>query len=265
MLLKTVTPSFLSLSRAPCRKSLDTSSFSSNHMMTNGSNQLQSKNQAANTSVFGRHDKDKERKILLIRYLRWILWYVLLESGQVLAVFIIKPLHFKVQVHIICTFTQAMLLVLWISKRRVGLRKIPLHNFLHAYSFHLWKPSSQQHRKTYPPWRISYLVQTCSTWPLHWSCQRSIPGETCKRQHSTSGNLLFNRIITQSWFYVTPSMFHLFSSQCFGCHTAKIEIYHKLKILYKGNIPFKSNYWNKKNHTWLMLLASTNKHSNTVP
>lgn len=40
---KAVTPSFLSLSRAPCRKSLETSSFSSNHMMTNGSNQLENK------------------------------------------------------------------------------------------------------------------------------------------------------------------------------------------------------------------------------
>jgi len=35
-----ITPSFLSLSRAPWRKSRDTSSFSSNHWMTNGSNHL---------------------------------------------------------------------------------------------------------------------------------------------------------------------------------------------------------------------------------
>lgn len=41
--MKALTPSFLSLSKAPCRKSLDTSSFSSNHMTTNGSNQLQDK------------------------------------------------------------------------------------------------------------------------------------------------------------------------------------------------------------------------------
>lgn len=44
--MKAFTPSFLSLSRAPCRKSLDTSSFSSNHMTTNGSNQLQRKERA---------------------------------------------------------------------------------------------------------------------------------------------------------------------------------------------------------------------------
>lgn len=35
------TPSFLSLSSAPCRKSRDTSSFSSSHWMTKGSNQLE--------------------------------------------------------------------------------------------------------------------------------------------------------------------------------------------------------------------------------
>lgn len=38
------------------------------------------------------------------------------------------------------------------------------------------------HWNTYPPWRISYLVQTYSTWPRRWSCPRSVPGETCKRQ-----------------------------------------------------------------------------------
>ncbi len=36
-----LTPSFLSLSRAPLRKSIATSSFSSNHWITNGSNHLQ--------------------------------------------------------------------------------------------------------------------------------------------------------------------------------------------------------------------------------
>lgn len=49
ILMTVLTPSFLSLSRAPCRKSLDTSSFSSNHMMTNGSNQLQKKKDGAGT------------------------------------------------------------------------------------------------------------------------------------------------------------------------------------------------------------------------
>lgn len=36
-----LTPSFLSLSSAPCRKSRDTSSFSSSHWITKGSNQLE--------------------------------------------------------------------------------------------------------------------------------------------------------------------------------------------------------------------------------
>lgn len=36
-----LTPSFLSRSSAPCRKSRDTSSFSSNHWITKGSNHLQ--------------------------------------------------------------------------------------------------------------------------------------------------------------------------------------------------------------------------------
>jgi hypothetical protein len=36
-----LTPSFLSRSRAPCRKSRDTSSFSSSHWMTKGSNHLE--------------------------------------------------------------------------------------------------------------------------------------------------------------------------------------------------------------------------------
>lgn len=45
-------------------------------------------------------------------HLRWIFWYMLLESGQLLAVFIIEPLHLEVEVHIVCTLTQAVLLVL---------------------------------------------------------------------------------------------------------------------------------------------------------
>lgn len=47
-----------------------------------------------------------------VRYLRWIFRYVLLESGQLLAVLVIEPLHLEVQVHIICAFTQAVLLML---------------------------------------------------------------------------------------------------------------------------------------------------------
>lgn len=47
-----------------------------------------------------------------VRYLRWIFRYMLLESGQLLAVLVIEPLHLEVQVHIICAFTQAVLLML---------------------------------------------------------------------------------------------------------------------------------------------------------
>lgn len=51
---------------------------------------------------------------------RRIFRYVLLESDQLLAVLVIEPLHFEVQVHIICAFTQAMLLMLW--KKDLGLK-----------------------------------------------------------------------------------------------------------------------------------------------
>lgn len=40
VMLNRRTPSFLSLSRAPCRKSRETSSFSSSHWITKGSNHL---------------------------------------------------------------------------------------------------------------------------------------------------------------------------------------------------------------------------------
>lgn len=49
--------------------------------------------------------------MLFMRYSRRIFRYVLLESGQLLAVLVIEPLHLEVQVHIICAFTQAVLLV----------------------------------------------------------------------------------------------------------------------------------------------------------
>lgn len=45
-----LTPSFLSRSSAPCRKSRDTSSFSSNHWMTKGSNHLE-ENSSAGTPL----------------------------------------------------------------------------------------------------------------------------------------------------------------------------------------------------------------------
>lgn len=50
--------------------------------------------------------------MLYRKHSRWIFRYVFLESGQLLAVLIIEPLHLEVQVHIICTFTQAVLLML---------------------------------------------------------------------------------------------------------------------------------------------------------
>lgn len=46
------------------------------------------------------------------KYSRWIFRYVLLESGKFFAVLIIEPLHLEVQIHIICTFAQALLLML---------------------------------------------------------------------------------------------------------------------------------------------------------
>lgn len=46
--------------------------------------------------------------------------------------------------------------------------------------------SDQQ--KTYPPWRISYLVQTYSTSPLHWSCPHSVPAEIWQRQNRHQSN-----------------------------------------------------------------------------
>ena len=46
------------------------------------------------------------------KYSRRIFRYMLLESGQLLAVLVIEPLHLEVQVHIICAFTQAVFLML---------------------------------------------------------------------------------------------------------------------------------------------------------
>lgn len=112
--------------------------------------------------------------MLFIRYLRWIFRNVLLESGELLAVLVVEPLDLEVQVHIICALTQAVLLMLWISKRKEKNEEVALQ--------HMTSPIPTTQRNTYPPWRISYLVQTYSTWPRRWSCPRSVPGETCKRQ-----------------------------------------------------------------------------------
>lgn len=113
--------------------------------------------------------------MLFIRYLRWIFRNVLLESGELLAVLVVEPLDLEVQVHIICALTQAVLLMLWISKRKEK-------NEESRTSTHDKPHPNNTHWNTYPPWRISYLVQTYSTWPRRWSCPRSVPGETCKRQ-----------------------------------------------------------------------------------
>lgn len=63
-----LTPSFLSLSSAPWRNSIETSSFSSSHCMTNGSNHLKIK--AILKSKVGRFHKDpKRRNVILPRSL----------------------------------------------------------------------------------------------------------------------------------------------------------------------------------------------------
>lgn len=69
-----------------------------------------------------------------IRYSRWIFRHMLLKSWQVLAVLVIEPLHLEVQVHIICTFTQTVLLMLWIVKRKKTLGKTHFSTFsLHRH------------------------------------------------------------------------------------------------------------------------------------
>lgn len=80
-------------------------------MMTNGSNQLQSKEQAM-MSLCATVVDVRVKSVGAVKHLRWIFRYVLLEGGQLLAVLVVKPFHLEVQVHIICTFTQAVLLVL---------------------------------------------------------------------------------------------------------------------------------------------------------
>jgi len=50
-------------------------------------------------------------------YSRRVLRHSALEEGQVLAVLIVQPLDFKVQVHIIGALTEAVLLVLWERER----------------------------------------------------------------------------------------------------------------------------------------------------
>lgn len=102
-----VTPSFLSLSRAPCRKSLDTSSFSSNHMITNGSNQLQKEKEDGSGSPSQRKEDEA-----FAGSLRRIFRDMFLESGQLFAVLVVEPLHLEMQVHVIGAFTQPVLLML---------------------------------------------------------------------------------------------------------------------------------------------------------
>lgn len=75
-----------------------------------------------------------------IRYLRWIFRNVLLESGELLAVLVVEPLDLEVQVHIICALTQAVLLMLWISKRKEKMRKVALQ--------HMTSPIPTTHTET---------------------------------------------------------------------------------------------------------------------
>lgn len=44
-------------------------------------------------------------------YSRRIFRHSALEEGQVFAVLVVQPLHFKVQVHVICTLAQAIFFV----------------------------------------------------------------------------------------------------------------------------------------------------------
>lgn len=90
--------------------------------------------------------------------------------------------------------------------------------------------------------------------------------ETCKRQHSFSaGNLLFNCVITQAGFYVTPSMFHTVLSRYFKCHIDKNVGLFQIWSNVQRHDSFKQHQSGfKDNHTWLMLLASTNKYSISV-
>lgn len=66
--------------------------------------------------------------MLFRRYLRWIIRYMLLESGQILTILIIEPLHLEVQVHVVCTFTQAVLLVLCIKEKVCSVYTLKKHN-----------------------------------------------------------------------------------------------------------------------------------------
>lgn len=64
-----LTPSFLSRSSAPCRKSRDTSSFSSNHWMTKGSNHLE-ENSSSGTPLrlYGQPCPTRWLPILLLKW-----------------------------------------------------------------------------------------------------------------------------------------------------------------------------------------------------
>lgn len=103
-----LTPSFLSLSKAPCKKSRETSSFSSSHWMTNGSNHLQNPNILTHICA--------TCWLLFLQkwwYLRRVFRHSALEEGKVFAVFVVQPFNLKVQVHVIGTLTQAVFLMFW--------------------------------------------------------------------------------------------------------------------------------------------------------
>lgn len=114
-----LTPSFLSRSSAPCRKSRDTSSFSSNHWITKGSNHLQRVygecSQHGGTDPSCAHHRPPQEL-----HSRGVLRDAALEGGQLGDVLVVQPLHLEVQVHVVRALAQAVLVVLCVGKVRAG-------------------------------------------------------------------------------------------------------------------------------------------------
>lgn len=54
--------------------------------------------------------------------LRWIVGHFLLEGRQIANILVVQPFHFEVQIHIVCTFTQSVLLmVCWEENKQSGM------------------------------------------------------------------------------------------------------------------------------------------------
>lgn len=61
-----------------------------------------------------------------ITHSHWIFRHFSLEGRQITNIFIVQPLHFEVQIHIVCTFTQPVFLMLCKErKKELGLN-LPL-------------------------------------------------------------------------------------------------------------------------------------------